>query len=119
MLGCDVKHYTTLSLVIGMISLRCFASGNSQFTPQISQYGDEWPGTVFGSVEIEDVAENLSMDFELVDTSGYLAVGASYGWYSGQILCIIGNYVWPAEYAAGAAGGVVPGVHRGGRTPVS
>lgn len=55
------------------------AEASSHFTTSISQYGDDWLATLYGSVELTDISKNASISFEL-DTSGYISLGGSYGW---------------------------------------
>lgn len=68
-----------IPLLLGFLFFVGTAQANSSFTAQVSQYGDDWLGTLFGSVTMTEISDTADLNFEL-DTSGYLSLGGSYGW---------------------------------------
>lgn len=75
-----IRKSHSLIVATAFLCLSFPALASSRFTVQVSEYGDDWLGSVFGSIAITDISENLDFDFEF-DSAGYISLGCSYGWF--------------------------------------
>jgi hypothetical protein len=75
--------------ILGCSLLSGNTYGEGRVTAQLSQYGDDWVATVYGAV---DITKQLAINIE-VDSTGYLALGAGYGWlFERSYAEVFGNY---------------------------